>query len=142
MLQKEGREILDLKIFLCFWSESHVPVRYDFSGRYVIFRPVYPEQPGITGIWTGTKHKCFGTVLSSGNENTGRTVRYRLHWFWPLLMFSLTIYFALIFLRIFVKYDTTITSVISSLFFLQFISKTQNSFDIQNMSVIMIRILN
>ena len=72
MLQKEGREILDLKIFLCFWSESHVPVRYDFSGRYVIFLPVYPEQPGITGIWTGTKHKCFGTVLSSGKENTGR----------------------------------------------------------------------
>ena len=61
--------------------------------------------------------------------------------FWPLHMFSLTIYFDLIFLRIFVKYGTTITSVISSLF-LQFISKTQNSFDIQNMSIIMIRILN
>ena len=61
--------------------------------------------------------------------------------FWPLHMFSLTIYFALIFLRIFVKYGTTITSVISSLF-LQFISKIQNSFDIQNMSIIMISILN
>ena len=61
--------------------------------------------------------------------------------FWPLHMFSLTIYSALIFLKIFVKYGTTITSVISSLF-LQFISKTQNSFDIQNMSIITIRILN
>ena len=61
--------------------------------------------------------------------------------FWPPHMFSLTIYFALIFLKIFVKYGTTITSAISSLL-LQFISKTQNSFDIQNMSIIMIRIFN
>ena len=34
------REILDLKIFLSFWSESHVPVRYEFFSRSMIFRPV------------------------------------------------------------------------------------------------------